>query len=87
MPPGPEELRAAVDRAVADLDGVTAVFDALLRIAEIEAGSRRAAFADLDLAPLLADLAELYTARGGGRRPDAGTDGAWAAARARATGT
>ncbi len=59
---GPEELRAAVGRAVADLDGVTAIFDALLRIAEIEAGTRRAAFADLDLPPLLADLAELYSA-------------------------
>ena len=56
------ELRAAVDRAVADLDGVTSVFQALLRIAEIEAGSRRSAFADVDLGPLLADLADLYTA-------------------------
>ncbi len=59
---GPAELRAALDRAVADLDGVTAVFDALLRIAEIEAGTRRSAFADIDLAPVLAELAELYTA-------------------------
>jgi signal transduction histidine kinase len=59
---GEEELRAAVERAVADLDGVTAVFQALMRIAEIEAGARRAAFAELDLGPLLADLAELYSA-------------------------
>ena len=57
-----EEMRAAVVRAVADLDGVTAVFQALLRIAEIEAGARRAAFVPLDAAPLLADLAELYGA-------------------------
>jgi signal transduction histidine kinase len=56
------ELRAAVERAVADLDGVTAVFQALLRIAEIEAGSRRSAFAEIDLGPLLADLADLYAA-------------------------
>ncbi len=59
---GPQELRAALDRAVTDLDGVTAVFDALLRIAEIEAGTRRSAFADIDLAPVLAELVELYTA-------------------------
>ena len=59
---GADELRAAVGRAVADLDGVTAIFDALLRIAEIEAGTRRAAFADLDLQGLLDGLAELYTA-------------------------
>ena len=56
----PEALRAAIDRATADLDGIVAVFQALLRISEIEAGSRRSAFAALDLAPLLADLAELY---------------------------
>jgi signal transduction histidine kinase len=56
------ELRAAIERAMADLDGVTAVFQALMRIAEIEAGSRRSAFADVDLGPLLADLAELYSA-------------------------
>ena len=57
-----EELRAAVVRAEADLDGVVAVFQALLRIAEIEAGSRRSAFAAFDLAPLLRDLGELYDA-------------------------
>jgi hypothetical protein len=54
------ELRAAIERATADLDGIVAVFQALLRIAEIEAGSRRAAFATLDVAPVLADVAELY---------------------------
>ena len=43
------ELRAAIERATADLDGIVAVFQALLRIAEIEAGSRRAAFATLDV--------------------------------------
>jgi signal transduction histidine kinase len=56
------ELRAAVERAVSDLDGVTAVFQALMRIAEIEVGARRSAFAEVDMGPLLADLAELYGA-------------------------
>ncbi len=56
------EMQAAIDRAVADLDGVTAVFEALLRIAEIEAGARRSAFAGVDLSALLDDLAELYAA-------------------------
>jgi signal transduction histidine kinase len=56
------ELRAAIERATADLDGIVAVFQALLRIAEIEAGSRRSAFAPMDLAPLLSDVAELYGA-------------------------
>ncbi len=58
----PAELRAAIERAIADLDGIVAVFHALLRIAEIEAGSRRSAFKDVDLAPLLAVVAELYEA-------------------------
>ncbi|MCU4159098.1 HAMP domain-containing histidine kinase [Acidiphilium sp. AL] len=57
-----EELRGAVDRATDDLDGVVKVFQALLRIAEIEAGSRRSAFADIDLAPVLDDLAEFFEA-------------------------
>ena len=59
---GADELRAAVDRAVTDLDGVAAVFEALLRIAEIEAGARRSAFAPLDAAELLTGLGELYEA-------------------------
>ncbi len=56
------ELRVAVDRAMMDLDGVVGVFQALLRIAEIEAGARRSAFTAFDLAPVLIDLAELYDA-------------------------
>ena len=57
---GPEELRGAVQRAMDDLDGITAIFQALLRISEIEAGARRSAFAELDVAPLLHDLVDLY---------------------------
>ncbi len=56
------ELRAAVERATAELDGVVGVFKALLRIAEIEAGARRSAFARFDLTPLIEGLAELYGA-------------------------
>ncbi|MGC8476577.1 MAG: sensor histidine kinase [Acetobacteraceae bacterium] len=59
---GPEALQAAIERATADLDGIVAVFQALMRISEIEAGSRRSAFAPFDLAPVLADMAELYAA-------------------------
>lgn len=59
---GEAALRAAIERATADLDGVASVFQALLRIAEIEAGARRSAFTEVDLAPSLAELAELYGA-------------------------
>lgn len=58
----PEELRAAIERAVEHLDGITAVFEALLRISEIEAGSRRSAFQTFDLAPVLAGVVDLYAA-------------------------
>lgn len=58
----PDDLRAAIERATQDLDGVVAVFQALLRIAEIEAGSRRSSFARVDIAPMLAEIADLYDA-------------------------
>ncbi len=58
----PEQLRGAIDRAVLDLDGITNVFHALLRISEIEAGARRSAFVPLDLRPVLDDLHDLYGA-------------------------
>jgi signal transduction histidine kinase len=57
-----EDLQSAIERATLDLDGIVGVFEALLRIAEIEAGSRRAAFASIDLAPMLHDIDELYRA-------------------------
>jgi signal transduction histidine kinase len=56
------DLHAAVERATSDLDGIVSVFQGLLRIAEIEAGSRRSAFASLDLYALLSDMHELYGA-------------------------
>jgi signal transduction histidine kinase len=58
----PEAMRAAIERATADLDGIVAIFQALLRIAEIEAGSRRSAFTRIDIAPLIAEVEELYGA-------------------------
>lgn len=56
-----EELRAALDRGIHEIDGIIGIFRAILRIAEIESGARRQAFAPVDLAPLLVDAAELYT--------------------------
>ncbi len=55
-----DALRAAMERGINDLDNITRVFEALLRIAEAEAGARRAAFAPIDLVPVLADVAEFY---------------------------
>ncbi|WP_431271613.1 ATP-binding protein [Dankookia sp. P2] len=57
-----ESLRATVEQGIADLDAISRIFQALLRIAEAEAGARRAAFAPLDLVHVLADAAEIYEA-------------------------
>ena len=51
---------ATADETIADTEELLTTFNALLRIARIESGGRRAAFAPVDLAPLVADLAELY---------------------------
>ncbi len=56
----PDDLRAAIERATLDLDGIVGVFQALLRISEIEAGTRRSAFARVDIAPMLGEVEELY---------------------------
>lgn len=65
-----EDLRAAdatddtrrrdIDSAVAEADGLLAVFSALLRITQIEAGGRRSSFSTISLAAIAADVTELY---------------------------
>jgi signal transduction histidine kinase len=55
-----EEYVAAVEEAIAETKGVLTTFGALLRIAEVEAGARRAGFRTLDLTTVATDVAELY---------------------------
>jgi signal transduction histidine kinase len=55
-----EELRTAVDQAVAGLDQSLAVITALLRIAEIEHSRRLERFGPVRLAPLLHEIADFY---------------------------
>ncbi|HSH43145.1 MAG TPA: HAMP domain-containing sensor histidine kinase [Arenicellales bacterium] len=50
----------SVERALQDADSLLGTFNALLRIARIEAGDRRAGFAGLDLVTVAGDVAELY---------------------------
>jgi len=52
--------REALEAALADTDAILKTLDALLRIAQIESGKRRAAFSSVDLGALLADLVETY---------------------------
>jgi signal transduction histidine kinase len=58
--PPPEEVFAEIDAAVADVDGVIRIFNALLRLAEIDAGLRRSNFVATDLTELVAKAVEFY---------------------------
>jgi signal transduction histidine kinase len=55
-----EEYGAAVEDAIVETRGILVTFGALLRIAEVEAGARRAGFTMLDLNTLAADAADFY---------------------------
>lgn len=57
-----QEYKEAVDQAIQDADMALSTFGALLRIAQIESGTRRANFSDLDLSALMANLAITYSA-------------------------
>jgi signal transduction histidine kinase len=58
--PSADEAYAEIDGAVADVDRVIRIFDALLRLAEIDAGLRRSGFVSLDLTDLAANAVEFY---------------------------
>lgn len=62
-----ESLRDAIENAVENLDHITGIFEALLRIAQIEAGTRRSAFTTVNLHQLLENMAEFYTASAEGK--------------------
>ncbi|MFL9868947.1 ATP-binding protein [Paraburkholderia fungorum] len=56
----PEDYASAIDSAIVQSDVVLNRFTALLRIAEIEAGGRRASFGPVSLDTVLRDVVELY---------------------------
>jgi signal transduction histidine kinase len=55
-----DELRAVVDQSIAGLDQSLAVVTALLRIAEIEHSRRLEGFSQVQLAPLVREVGDLY---------------------------
>ncbi len=55
-----DDYAAAVDAAIADSDTLLAMFAALLRIAQIEAGARQAGIEEVDIAALLTRVGDLY---------------------------
>lgn len=58
--PEPEHAQAEIGEALADIDRLIGIFNALLRLAEIDSGLRRAGFVLVDLPTLAADAVELY---------------------------
>jgi signal transduction histidine kinase len=56
------DYAAAMEAAIAKSDEILALFNALLRIAQLEGGARRAAFAPISLADLLSHLRDLFGA-------------------------
>ncbi len=55
-----EAVRTAIESTIAEIEGVLETFDALLRIGQIEAGARRAAFRPLDLAKVAGEVVEAF---------------------------
>jgi PAS domain S-box-containing protein len=55
-----EELRAVADQAIVGLDQSLTTITALLRITEIEHSRRREGFSEVDLAPLIREVGDLY---------------------------
>ena len=58
--PPPAETFAEIDAAVADVDRVIRIFNALLRLAEIDTGVRRSGFVPVDAAAVAAEVVEFY---------------------------
>jgi hypothetical protein len=58
--PPPGQTFAEIDGAVADVDRVIGIFNALLRLAELDTGARRSGFVQVDLAKVAAEAAEFY---------------------------
>jgi signal transduction histidine kinase len=56
----PRSVRAVYASTLRDLDGILETFGALLRIAQIESGARKAGFVEIDLGELLRTVIEIY---------------------------
>ncbi|MDR3526839.1 MAG: HAMP domain-containing sensor histidine kinase [Rhizomicrobium sp.] len=56
----PEQFQCAAERAIREVDGLLETFSAILRIAQIESGSRRTGFRTLSLSALVSDVCESF---------------------------
>ena len=58
--PSPERSFAEIEAAVADVDSVISIFNALLRLAEIDSGMRRSGFVPVDIAEVATAAVDFY---------------------------
>jgi len=56
----PDDLAEPVEQGLAEADALLSTFNALLRIAQIESGTARVSFNEVDLASLVRDVTDLY---------------------------
>lgn len=57
---GDQAMTAQLEEAQAEVNRVIVIFDAMLRIAQIESGARKSRFTSVALAPVLENLADAY---------------------------
>ena len=58
--PSAEEVAVELDGAVADVDRVIGIFNALLRLAELDTGMRRSGFVEVNATELASEAVEFY---------------------------
>jgi signal transduction histidine kinase len=59
---GEKSYRIAIEEAIAESDAILSTFSALLRISQIESGSRKSGFRDIDLGAIIGRVADAFTA-------------------------
>lgn len=65
QPGRPGAHEAAIDSAIAEINGIIETFNALLRIGQIETGARRGGFTTIDLAAIVGEVAEAFAPAAG----------------------
>jgi len=59
-PGAPEKARQEIEAGIADIDRLIRIFNALMRLAQIETGARQSGFKALDLPDVLLETVEFY---------------------------
>lgn len=58
--PPPDDAFAQIDATLCDVDRIIAIFNALLRLAEIDSGTRRSGFVPVNVTKVASEVADFY---------------------------